>query len=164
MALLPANIERVIASTVKECMKPDGFSIDEVTIKCMVRIDRKGGLPAAMLRCAARKLIFERVRAQVRKPLPHNVSAGLLRNLPDDVRVEFERLPRAIAIEDGRNARHVPTIYASADDWEAAATLRFKKAKQTRRGGNDAIDIARMLRSLGAANLAEILDFEDDEE
>ncbi len=164
MAQLPANIERVIAGVVKASMRPDGFSIDEITTKCLLRIDRKGGLPAAMVRCAARKLVFERVRAQVRKPLPHNVSAGLLRNLPDDVRVEFERLPRAIAVEEGQKARHVPTIYASPDDWEAASNLRFKKAKQTRRGGNDAIDIARMLRSLGAANLAEILDVEEDEE
>jgi len=69
----------------------------------------------------------------------------------------LHRLPAWIAVEEGSDARWVPSLRATAHEWRDNAALKMKKAEQTIRQADLSTDIANYLAAYGFDSLDEAM-------
>lgn len=77
--------------------------------------------------------------------------------MPENLREVVEALPTWVTFGEGQKAPIVPAIHATPDQWAASAALKEKKIRQTARTRDRDRDVSRMLETLGAKSLAELL-------
>ena len=164
MAQLPASIERTVKQVLREYQKKGRGSRTEIRLAVSSRIPRNNGqLPAAAIECGFQYILGQAIDREMRRGLPENVIGALVAkspNMPKDLRAVLGRIPSWFAIEEGLNADRVWAMTANPDDWFASWRLKERKGRQTLKKADVDLDMGRLLQSLGAANLSELIGVE----
>jgi len=127
------------------------------------RIEKAGGptkfgIGAATLRIALMHVIETEVARQLKSTLTdHEYKFVLPANTPMEMVAALGRTPRWIAVSDGSEALWKFSLQASPEDWMANATLKLKKAQQTRDKASQSEEIALFLRMNKFTCLAEAI-------
>lgn len=135
----------------------------DVTIMVHGRIEKAGGptkfgIGAAALRMALLHVIDTEVARQLKSTLTdHEYKFVLPASTPMEMVAALGKTPRWIAISDGSEAIWKFSLQASPEDWMANATLKLKKAQQTRDKASESEEIALFLRMNKFACLAEAI-------
>jgi hypothetical protein len=133
------------------------------TLMVMKKIEAAGGptkfgIGAAAMRMALHSIIETEVTRQMKMPLTeHEYEFRLSRETPKEIVAALGRVPRWLAISDGSDANWVFSLQATPDDWMKNAALKEKKAAQTQRKADEALDIARYLTMHRFGSLSEAL-------
>lgn len=95
---------------------------------------------------------FERL---FKSNLPETVIHHAFRNAPPEIRDVLGKCPSWIATSEGTNARRVPAVKATSNDWRDSANMKSRKARQTRDKATIDFSIADMLDTYGYHTLAD---------
>jgi hypothetical protein len=82
-------------------------------------------------------------------------SAQLRINAPPLLAEQLLKIPRAIALGEGRDAEWVSSLRATAEQWKTNANLKAKKAQQTIKQADESMDVANYLTKYGMTCLGE---------
>ena len=118
----------------------------------------KFGIGLAALRMALLHVIETEVGRQLKTTMTeHEFRFVLPAATPMEVIAALGKTPRWIAISDGIDAIWKFALTATPGDWLANASLKYKKAQQTRDKARESEEIARFLQMHKFACLAEAL-------
>jgi hypothetical protein len=159
----PDNLIQAVRSVLNTKAR-DGQTTKRVaTIMVMKKIEAAGGptkfgIGAAAMRMALHSIIEDEVTRQMKMPLTeHEFEFRLSRDTPREIVAALGRVPRWLAISEGTDANWVFSLQATPDHWLLNAAMKEKKAQQTQRKANEALDIARFLAMHRYGSLQEAL-------
>lgn len=158
----PAKLQALVAGVLKEEKRKGQTTKQSATLLVMSKIDRGGGgkaygIGSAYLHLALSGIVGNVVERQLKTGLPDNVIHIAMRNAPPELVQSMGKLPAWIATGEGKDARWVPSLEASADDWFANASMKERKAKQTLKTADISVDIGRYLVQYGMNSLSDAM-------
>ena len=156
----PQTVQKTVARVLKSERRRGETTKSGCVALVMNSLSRGSGgyaIPPALVHAASKHIIASEVDRQLKIGLPPNIFDKALRNAPPELVQVLPKLPAWIATSEGSDARWVPSLQASAEDWMANASMKGKKARQTMRKANTSADISRYLSEYGISNLSETL-------
>lgn len=135
----------------------------EATVLTMRKIEKAGGptkfgIGAAELLMALQKVVGTEVVRQLKATLSDHAAEFVLpKYAVTEILKEMGRIPEWIALGEGNDARWVPSLKATQENWLANAALKETKAFQTTQQANFSRDIALYLQKNRLRSLEEIL-------
>jgi hypothetical protein len=153
--VISPKVQKLVHDVLLDEAKKGETTKKGATALAMLRLEASGGPgkfgigPAEMIMCL-KDMVGKEVTRQLKAQLPDGFVPGYAwPNAPPALLQELHRLPAWIATEDGSDARWVPSLKATAAEWDANAQLKMKKAEQTIKQADIATDIARYLNTYG---------------
>ena len=155
MARLPPKCQLIVSHVLKVAAKNGETTVKKCGDAAMVQIEKH--IPQSYFRGWAREAVRNEVRMQMKRSLPMQVQAHLMKNIPDNLADAIDRLPSWIAIGDGKDAKRVPVIHASPEEWMLNYGLKFSKGMQTLEAADHSRDIGRYLQKMDAQSLGDLI-------
>jgi len=153
--VISPRVQQVVSNVLLDEAKKGETTKKGATALVMLKLEAGGGPskfgigPAELIMCLEHMVGVE-VSRQLKCRLPEGFVDGYAwPNAPPSFVQELHRLPAWIAVEDGSDARWVPSLKATAQEWRDNAGLKMKKAEQTIRQADLSTDIANYLSTYG---------------
>src|SRR5262245_33842815 len=157
------RVQKVVLNVLLDEAKRGETTKKGATMLVMRKLEQGGGAgrfgigPAEMIMCLEH-MVSSEVSRQLKARLPDGFVDGYAwPNAPPSLISELRRLPAWIAVSEGIDARWVPSLKATAQDWQDNANLKIKKAEQTMKQADLSTDIARYLIMYGFGSLDEAM-------
>ena len=153
--MIPMRVQKIVSNVLLDEAKKGATTKKGATALVMLELERRGGpgkfgIGQAELLMCLEQIIGTEVSRQLKQRLPEGFVDGYAwPNAPPSLVAELRRLPAWIACDEGADARWVPSLKASAEEWKANAGLKMKKAEQTIRQADLSTDIANYLETYG---------------
>ena len=157
------KVAKVVRDVLRTRLKHGTTTKQATTLEAWKKIERTGGpskygIGAAALTMAMQRIIEVEVTRQLKMPLTDHEKEFVL---PATARAELKdivnKVPRWIAIEDGREALWMSTLKARPEHWRANGALKEKKAEQTEAKADVSNEVAMFLALNGFASLEEAM-------
>jgi hypothetical protein len=151
-ALISPKVQKLVSNVLLNEARKGATTKRGATTLVMHELDKRGGpgkfgIGAAELIMCLEHMVGSEVGRQLKSKMPEALIAGYKwPNAPPSLIQDLHRLPAWIAIEEGVDARWVPSLKASPQQWEANAALKEEKAKRTQTHADLSADIARYLK------------------
>src|SRR5262245_18813897 len=149
-----ARLVRLVSDVLREDARRGETTKAQATTTCVNRITRSGGparfgIGTADLLMCLRNIVGSEVTHQLKRALPHDTCTVALRTCPPGVAQVMRNLPNWIAQAEGPNAKWVPSLRATVEQWRTNFGLKNFKALQTMRKADASENVARFLEDNG---------------
>jgi hypothetical protein len=153
---------RLVSQVLGEDARRGSTTKAQATATCVNRITRSGGpahfgIGSADLLMCLRNIVGTEVTHQLKRALPPETFDTALRSCPPAVAQMMKNLPNWIAQAEGPNAKWVPSLQATPEEWRVNFNLKEYKALQTLRRADISRDIARFLDDNGYSCLEDFV-------
>ena len=156
----PASIKDRVSRVLKDEARKGECTKETVVLLAMNASRGQGdfGLSRSELLMSARAIYSREVDRQLKQGLPDNLIHDAMRNarLPDLVQI-LKRLPAWIAVSEGREAKWIPALRATPEQWLANYELKQRKSDQTQTRADESREIVDYLIRYGMHSLEDAL-------
>ena len=157
------KVAKVVGEVLRKQLKNGTTTKHSVTLQAWKKIEKTGGptkygVGAAAMTMAMMHLIETEVTRQLKMPLTdHDAEFRLPASIRADLKDIVVKIPRWIAIEDGKDAIWMSTLKARSEHWRANGVLKERKAAQTQAKANISMEVELFLEVNGFTNLEDAI-------
>jgi hypothetical protein len=157
------KIAKAVQAILKTKAKAGQTTKSDTALQVWKKIEKTGGptkygIGSAAMTMAMMHIIEVEVTRAFKLPLTnHDIEFRLPPSVRADVKAIMQKVPRWIAIDEGKDAIWISTLKATSQHWLMNGQMKEKKAIQTEQKANISIEVGLFLDKNGFENLEEAI-------